>query len=222
MDDRIILIKSIDLTWQFDNSNKPFFYEKNRYTYNGMEYVDPFPCYSHNIELVKKCAERVESLFPLGILPMYYILSNESFSRTNGQCSCPEIYDDKYKGKVASPFEPIITLSGKRIPLHPAMTRYLIYHEYGHAVEEWIRFKLDKTERKDFLKKYCEIRGIEYKEKYGVLNWHNAAQEVFANDFRIIIGGIEEEFWPHDVDHPSNCKNIQDYWNNELIKLKYV
>ncbi len=223
MEDRIILVKSEDLSWQFNGENKPYYYEKNRYSYNGINYVDPFPCYYHNIELVKEQVEIVEKLFPMGISPMYYIASNEAYSRTNGQCSCQEIYDEEHKGKLASPFEPIITLWGKRIPLMPAMTRYLISHEYGHAVEEWIKFKLGikDRDRKTFLTEYCKIRGVEYNEKYGGLNWHNAPSEIFANDFRIIIGGTENEFWPHDVEHPLECKKLVDYWNEELVKYKF-
>lgn len=223
MEDRIILIKSKDLNWQFDDTNKPYYTENNRYSYAGMTYVDPFPCYNHNMDLVAKCVEDVEKLFPLGVAPMYYILSNEGFSRTNGQCSCQEIYDEKFKDKLPSPFEPIITLWGKRIPIMPAMTRYLIFHEYGHAVEEWVKYKLGikDRDRKEFLTKYCEIRGVEYRTKYGGLNWHNNPAEIFANDFRIIIGNIENEFWPHDVEHPLECKKIIDYWNEGLFKLKY-
>ena len=103
----------------------------------------------------------------------------------------------------------VIVISGKRIPIMPAMTRYLVSHEYGHLVET----ALVKAKRLD-INEYAKMRGCDSRntEFYGGRTWHKAFGEIFANDFRIIVCDREPEFWPHPVCHPSSDKALIEWW----------
>jgi hypothetical protein len=222
MNPRIIHLTDKDLNWSFDDDGKPTYCEKNRFSYNHHIKVDPFPCYHHDLELVERTVSAVEHSYPIGCLPMWYILSHEFTHRTNGWCRNNFFYDADEEKAAGSAFEPVITLSGKRIPIMPTMTRYLVSHEYGHAVEAWVRSKMGIADNKrdDFLAKYAEIRGMVVSKQYGARNWHKHVGEVFANDFRIIITGYQSEFWPHEANHPHENDAILDYWFQTLLPLQ--
>ncbi len=197
---------------------------QNQFAENWNIYVEPFPCYTHDVELAKICIADIEEKYPIGCLPTWYILPNETKARTNGWHTTHGIYEEENKIKANNDSEPIIVFSGKRTPIHPAITKYLVPHEYGHAVQQWIEYKMGTEATKDgsFLKNYAKIRGIEYSNAYGAKIWHSATKEIFANDFRIIIGHVDAEYWPHPgFSHPYTCAAIIDYWDNELMKHKF-
>src|SRR5215208_4010325 len=115
---RVIAIGTGDLQWPF--SRPPYITTRPRHpkAHGYAIDVDPFPCYPHDTALVRETAARVESLFPMGWMPNYYLLPFEEVGRTNGHSNRHSIY---IEGEDPSPYEPYIVLSGKRIPLHPAM-----------------------------------------------------------------------------------------------------
>jgi hypothetical protein len=187
--------------------------------------VDPYPAYAHDPERVEAILSLCMSRFPLGPKTKFglYILSHDLVDRTNGVTFEDTVYrrDDgsewdeeiphwdgsgekrKFYGQAIN-----IALAGKRIPIMPAMTRYLVAHEYGHAVFDYIsRCMGYKDHEQDKLKgKYMAARGIpegEYELKYKGGKWHAAPGEIIANDFRVLFTKQEVEFWPHDCPLPS-------------------
>lgn len=217
IEQRIIRFSPDDLNWPF--TGNPFFRTRPRteLAYSSQIAVDPFPCYLHDHRLVKEVAEKVESLFPVSILPNYYLLPNEPLDRCNGFTSS----DRAWKADNSSINEPFISLNGKRIPPHPAMTRYLVAHEYGHVVRYHIENDRGlKHSSNDLYDEYSKIRNIKNKpSNYGGLTWHITTGEIFANDFRILICGIEPEFWPHPEPYPTEIPSIQEFWKNEKKKV---
>ncbi len=171
--------------------------------------ADPFPCYPHDAATVRQLAERVERIFPIGRDVNIYVPEFEAAERTNGCCAVGYIWNgqDKPRGWNAS-----IVLSGKRIPIHPAMTRYLVAHEYGHAAERWIE-ELHGMEDGAMRAEYTKLRGAGTAKEYGGRTWHASIGEVFANDFRILLCETEEEFWPHpDFPRPETQPHVRKWW----------
>jgi hypothetical protein len=203
-------------TWGFDDAGPTYYLNTPLVKYGSYEKVDPFPCYSHPLELVTKTAREVETTWPLPIKPYYFLLSHEVTSRTNGSCGAHTIKYAEKDGDEAVEVE-FIVLSGKRIPLMPTMTRYLVAHEYGHAVNNFINRKQKSHNRfpSAFEKDYALRRGGD--TNYGSQKWHTNTREIIANDFRICVCGIEREFWPHTVPHPDLDLNIQNYWYELML-----
>lgn len=139
---------------------------------------------------------------------------------TNGQCDIRYDYSDDKKKPY--PWAATIVLWGKRIPPHPAMTRYLIAHEYGHAVAQAVVRSQGKSDA-DLGKFYTEYRALRKNvpvapKYYGGGSWHESTQEIFANDFRILVAKSEVEFWPHPTtERPEKAKAIRDFWKNVKV-----
>ena len=135
------LLDSRQLSWRFaDQSGGPASYWiRDRFAYGTHINVDPFPGYAHDVELVESTLEQVSQAFPLPdpFAPTIALLSHEVLSRTNGQTHLEFDYRERKEG-VEAPWHGLIVLSAKRIPIHPGMTRYLVAHEYGHVVEDWL------------------------------------------------------------------------------------
>jgi hypothetical protein len=165
--------------------------------------VDPFPCYAHPVGLVRKVAEEVEAALTLPREIDLYIYHYETLGRTNG-------YACDWGGDY------IIALSGKRIPIHPAMTRYLVAHEYGHHVDFYLSWL-----RNDVREEYRKLRGGT--DDYGSRRWHQNTGELFANDFRILVAGQEMDFWPHPgFDHPHKKLDVQRWWADAVQEIEGV
>jgi hypothetical protein len=212
-----------DLVWSFDNYNSithPTFSSKEG-PYTSSVKVDPFPGYAHNADLVKSHAEKVLTDFPIRRLVRFFLPAYEVLERVNGWCRCVRDYDNDQKdeqGRFA--WNVSIIFSGKRIPPHPAMTRYLVAHEYGHAVERAIEHRRCIDERNGVLRdEYVKLRAsnINPDISYGGRTWHATWSEIFANDFRILVTNTELEFWPHPgFARPEEVPGLKEWWDNEV------
>jgi hypothetical protein len=216
--DRVIVYRDEDAKWDWDSS-APVIYMSNPYqSYAGCAKFDPFPCYTHPKDLVVKTVEHVEKCFPIGFRTFYHVFPYECIGRTNGQASTDTVTyasDDQGATWVGE-----VQLHGKRIPLHPAMTRYLVAHEYGHIVDNWINWCMKK--QFDALDKdYARMRNIPDSIGYGGRKWHNNVGEVIANDFRILCTNTEVEFWPHDCKHPLEDDNAKNWWYEAMLKYSH-
>lgn len=221
---KVIELNHDQVCWGFDNEG-PYFRVvpgSSKYNLYGRHVkIDPTPGYSHNQGLVEKELAEIEALFPLGYDPHIYITPFDCVGRTNGST-----YNDYDYGDGAPKDEHgrtymrgFIVLFGKRIPLHPSMTRYLVAHEYGHLVEESIAHRLFKDNYPDqkLRDQYAEMRGLNRKLNfYGPRTWHLQASEVFANDFRVLICKKEAEFWPHEVKLPNEVPEIVAWWDEQM------
>lgn len=213
--DRVIQVKDEDISWGFDDKG-PFTYLKTPKSEWGTHVAfDPYPCYSHNRDVVLTSLREAEKKFPIGWPVFYFILPFEVSSRTNGTSTSNSIHDQSGKGKRSR--EGVIFFSGKRISIHPAMTRYLAAHEYGHQVDDWIcnrrGFEHDGLDAE-----YAEMRGIENCKLYGARKHHLNIGEIIANDFRIAVCGVEREFWAHECEHPDNVPQVHDWWYKVMLE----
>lgn len=215
MNDRIHFLSHADAHWGFDERSEPELILATEYPTPTPIRVDPFPCYAHEAELVRREVAHAEAMVPLPWLPKYFVIPFETRSRTNGWADCT-----KYRGQ---PLHPWILLQGKRIPIHPAMTRYLVSHEYGHVVHGNLAVKLG-MKWEEFAEFYArEVRRIPYFKDYGAGKWHLNTGEIIANDIRITLLHREEEFWPHEVEHPLVCHGdrVRLWWEEvALPKLR--
>lgn len=213
---RVVSLKSGDLTWSFDDKPPSWRTKSVVGGWGHAANVDPTPCYSHDRALVLAEAQHVDDVFRVGVPVTIHISRWEEIGRTNGWASQEWNY---YAGKNGDEkkWEGAIALAGKRIPLHPAMTRYLVSHEYGHVVDYWL----------------CHVRGLqpngldeEYRElrrlpkssgRYGPGRWHSNVGELIANDFRILVAGRELEFWPHPgIARPEDERGVRAFWRRAL------
>lgn len=219
----VILFNKDDLNYPF--SGEPSFTFRPRGAdYSQSLYIsDLFPCYTHDIQLVEQLARECEKKFPIKFPISYYIVPFEDKSRTNGYAAKINLYDAR-KNKNATQFAPYIVLWGKRIPIHPAMTRYLVSHEAGHQIQNWIEYcrgEEDTCGASKFEREYAKMRKIELFEGYGGLKWHKNIKEIIANDIRICVFGAEREFWPHECEHPDNLRYVHDFWYEIMLSYSY-
>jgi hypothetical protein len=217
IEDRVKLVGDNELQFDFDDAGPRFSLKNALLRHPHTVRVDPFPCYSHNYGIVLEEAIKIERAFPLGSKPYYFILPYETTGRVNGWCTLETV---DYEKKT---YVDVIVLSGKRIPLHPAMTRYLVAHEYGHAVDHFIckRKGYKDYGTTEFDKEYAKMRGIECVDTYGARKWHSNIGEIIANDFRICVGGVERDFWPHDVAHPDTLPKVHLFWSDLMLEFGY-
>jgi hypothetical protein len=182
------------LQWGFSSSWPVY-----RGAYSGV-HLDPMPCYSHDLEVVSETLKLVEAAWPAEVPITFHIADFEETTRTLAHTQSEQNWVDDKEGDEDDGHWEInashIFLSGKRTPIHPAVTRYLVGHEYGHAVEDWIWSRLG-TEEKEMQVEYAKIRPGTDVHHGDVGVWHNATSEVMACDFRILIAKIEKDYWPH-------------------------
>jgi hypothetical protein len=193
-------------------------------SYSHSIYVDDTPCYHHDINLVRDEFERLREIAPLSIPLKLTILVRECRSRTNGFF----LNDFDYSQRLSRPlpdgteYQRVghIVLGAKRIPIHPAMTRYLVAHEYGHAIQY-------ELEARHGMKTDAMEPGYEQfvrpgaTEAYGPGKWHQNIGELIANDFRVLWAQRETDFWPHyGFDRPEHVPACVDFWKHAEHFLK--
>ena len=188
---------------------------------------DPFPAYAHDLSDARAAAEHAAVILP----PLYDVdirLTNrEEEGRTNGFSTNTYVreYADSGECVGKTPLG-LIVLSGKRIPPHPAMTRYLVGHEYGHHICWMLGSARGASHLQDdsYLPDYAKMRGLDVDEvrHHGAGgNWHSSISEIFACDFRILILGLESEYWPHPgIPHPDTVENLNAWWLDAYNELR--
>ena len=218
----VTVIDRADLTWALQTGSpgsSTTVHVRGMNGYREQIPVDPFPCYTHDAELVADLLRECSAVFPLAVPVDVVILPFETFDRCNAYTGQHFAY--WRDGERLEPPEWVarVVIAGKRVPPHPAMTRYLVAHEYGHAVACAIAELLDggdqphvKQER--LYAEYRALRGLpDHREDYGGGEWHTATAEVFACDFRALVAGREIEFWPHPgVPDPFTVAGLLEWW----------
>lgn len=182
--------------------------------------VDPFPAYPHDAAVVRETAAQVAAAFPLRFPPTFYVLPHEEPARTNGSQFEDTDHSAEPDELGRRPLRCGITLPAKRIPIHPAMTRYVVAHEYGHSVEAnlaWLKQEKGKPDlyaaEQRIQEEYAALRGMDPGTTQAGGTWHAAVQEVFACDFRILVCGVEPEYWPHPgIARPEEVPAIVEWW----------
>lgn len=219
-----------DVGWAFTDSKQKFSPRiGDRWLYQGTAELDPFPAYAHNLTVVQQTAQLVEWVFP----PLYdvhlFVSPRECVSRTNAFATCDRAYYcyDKEcpegtgcQNKAHKEPTGLIFLSGKRVPPHPAMSRHLVAHEYGHNVQYMLEYQSDmKDGSGEFITAYAKLRGLPTPIHSGSGGkWHTAAAEIFACDFRILICRTELEYWPHmGVPRPEEVPAIREWWEDRRV-----
>lgn len=205
-----------DLTWAFRDGVPRYHHDASDGTV-----VDPFPCYPHDVDVVTQVAEVCAAAFPPAWPVTYHVAEFEDVARTNGWSAYAYTYDEAEAKWV--PGHGHVFLSGKRVPPHPAVTRYVTAHEYGHQVQWFLEQQRGIFGERELITEYARMRGIEPVERYGGGVWHRHVEEVFACDFRVWVLGIEEDYWPHDgIDHPCRgqaTQPVRTWWANVQLDI---
>lgn len=214
MSPRIHIHPVTDYAWSFRRETGPSFRPCIDGVWAGGSTVevDPTPAYAHDAQVLTDAVTYTEGCFPLRWDVHLFSADREEWGRSNGHSNLLNGYRDSDYVRLGG----LIFLSGKRIPPHPAMTRHLVAHELGHNVEWMLQ---DARGEKDFsdtlIREYAEMRGLpEASVHHGSPGtWHDSATEIFACDFRIVVCGVEREYWPHPgVPRPETAPNLHDWW----------
>lgn len=218
----IRFLSTDDLSWP-DRGNPFFRVGAGSYGGRNVEVV-PRPMYAHDQDLVIGLLRAIEHRHPLtGARCEIAVLDREFSSGFNGYAMPDTIWKradgSDWSFQIKSPDGSTfhangqalsIVLSGKPVPQHPAWTRYLVGHEYGHAAfYHWARLNGLATHKDEGEIAYMSAaRGLDgWKDGK---SWHQKASEVIANDFRICVGELEVDFWQHDVPPPD--ERVREWW----------
>jgi len=213
-----------EANWDF-NRGAPS-WSHHRYTVSST--FDPFPAYPHDLDAIAAAVDVVVGVCPPSWEIGMIAADREPAGRTNGFAN---VHDSgHYEGDgplqswVKDPPLGVIMLCGKRIPPHPAMTRYLVAHEYGHHIEWMLNYaaRTRYLHDLDTIEDYMRRRGLpEDTNVHGTGGrWHTAATEIFACDFRIMACGVETEFWPHPgVPRPESVPGLGGWWREALARI---
>lgn len=228
---RLAEVEPEDLRWNYDGE-APTWRSKPALAgnYGRTEKVDPWgPCYRHEPEVVERVLIDCAKTAPLGDAPVTLYLSvYEGVSRTNGWAYEDIAYyrdgtPDWWNGPGAKPWEGVIVLNGRRVEIHPAVSRYVTAHEYGHLVEDALgRLRHGDDDGDPGLRlrnEFAKLRGLRTDLPYGPGTHHLVPGEVFANDFRTYVMGVELEFWPHPVKQAAKLKRVSRWWDKAIDEL---
>src|SRR5688572_29589540 len=144
---------------------KPFFHagQGAHPRYRGAMYLDSRPCYPHNRVLVEELLAEVEKAFPVARPPLVYLPHYDADLATRNAATFQQnLYEEPQDEHGRTQTRSLIILYGKGTPIHPAMTRYLVAHEYGHAVAEVLAYDWANNHdpRVTFMRHYAELRGL--------------------------------------------------------------
>lgn len=238
----LFLKASEDLIWPMGVPDQSPRFEVMTGNYTRSIAVDPFPAYAHDAKLVSEEAAACYERFPLvGAHSLNIItIDRETTDRINGMTWEEHVWKredgSEWKEQIVCHCcndlietrgqSHTIVLGGKRTPIHPAITRYLIAHEYGHAVFHHTRRAMGyrDLEEDKLADAYMTMRSgpgeaALKSRKYSGGHWHETPGEIIANDFRIHVMGRETEFWPHPVSSPldpATRDRIAAWWETAL------
>jgi hypothetical protein len=189
---------------------------------------DPFPAYAHDATAARAAAHHVQSVCPPPWPVTVYLADREETARTNGFSYTHDTgghFDDT--GWVKDSPAGLIMLPGKRVPPHPAVTAYVIAHEYGHQVECMVNYAAGRPQLHDpaAAEGYRLLRGLPETARHRGSGgtWHDSVHEIMACDFRIMACGIEEAYWPHPgVPRPESVPGLDEWWENTLISIEHA
>jgi hypothetical protein len=190
--------------------------------YSAAATFDPFPAYPHQFDEAQAAAEHVTRCRPPLWTVDLFVADREETGRTNGFSDVAE--NSHYEGDewVQGTPSGLIVLSGKRTPPHPAVTRYLVAHEYGHNIEWMVNRARGAKSLHDggLTEEYARMRGLPSVHHGTGGRWHDSVHEVFACDFRILVCGVELDHWPHPgVPRPETVSGVADWWAGALGDL---
>jgi hypothetical protein len=222
---KLVEIKREDLLWdRGEDGTKAFFKHDFTSRSSRRANVDPTFAYPHDTSLLLSRVQQAAEVFPIDFETTVIVLPVEKMNRMNacaGFESDWDSYDDEKK--CYTNFFPFIEVQGKSIPPHPAMTRYLAAHEYGHLVESHMENRLEpgKIAYGQFEDEYITMREIPFIKRGYNQGWHQAISEIIACDFRIAMCRAEVEFWPHPgITHPDLVPQVRKWWEEK--KEKYA
>lgn len=212
------------VVWPFDGDSPRWNPPHPDGMYQAGAVLDPFPAYGHDFQTVITETDALEnSLEALGWVAPWrvdlWVLARECMSRTNGWSNVAEgDWDDE--AQVYKAHRGLIAFSAKRTPIHPAVTRYLVAHEYGHNVQWMLEYYLGlRICGEGLLRHYAEVRGFKGDpDRHGSGGrWHSALSEVFACDFRILVAGVDPLYWPHKgVLPPTMIEGLAAWWDTAV------
>lgn len=201
-------------------------------SYKSSLYVHPRPCYRADAGVVEQLVAECVDRFPLrgAASAELYLLPHDFQDGFNGITMEDTVWKRPDGSSWEEDFphrnggEPVkrsggqahcIIIAGKAIPHHPAMLRYLVAHEYGHAVFNHLvpRLGYHQNERGELERTYMALRGVaDVSDVYTAGQWHRSPGEIIANDFRVLVMGREREFWPHPGVPEANADSAIVAW----------
>lgn len=204
--ERVIEVRSP--SWSF-HSPHPFLHVGQKESPIAVQ-VAAAPSYPHSRGVVTKLLEELERAFPLPRPLRVYLPHFDGVNGTNGVT-----YDASPEAHPGAIGQPVMVLFGKATPIHPAVTRYLMAHEYGHAVADLLARLAGSKGR--LLAGYLELRELpRAAPAYGPGTWHLDPEEILANDFRLLVARQELEFWPHpDTQRPEELPALVAWWSGQ-------
>jgi hypothetical protein len=232
-----------DIRWSYDSDPTV---QPRKHFGNGLSHntkVAPMPAYAHDVAQVRELLEECHEQAPLCAPVTVSVLHLLDARNTNGwaqqqweyyscyspaKCECDVIADGEKKR--SRNWDGVIVLSGRTTEIHPAIARYVVAHEYGHIVEDALALiRHDDGKSADagraVLREWAKVRRIPdeaFDLPYGPTTHHLIPSEVFANDFRFMLG-FETEWWPHhDVVPPLGSRGTaraQRWWEAALDDL---
>lgn len=217
----IQLLGDQDISWAFGQDDGRHYLNYRTSYGSRQEQIDIFPCYHHPIDLSAEVLRTCTDAFPNQTELFMFIMQHEGVGRWNGYCDVEWDWQTRNEDGRPADFLIRLMINGKRTPLHPAMTRYVVSHEYGHAAEKWLVKQMGMKDIYEFRPFYKNLRGGTFYDGYSGRRWHENIGEHIANDFRILVAKQEVGYWPHPgYERPEKIPAIVEFWQEKVAFFK--